>query len=48
MGAYCWACRYNPTGKGHTSATCKTKAPGHDKAAMLNDKRGGSKANKPE
>ena len=47
MGAYCWTCGYNPTGKGHTSVTCKTKAPGHDKAATLNNKRGGSKANKP-
>ena len=48
MGAYCWTCGYNPTGKGHTSATCKTKAPEHDEAGTLNDKRGGSEANRPE
>ena len=48
MGAYCWTCGYNPTGKGHTSATCKTKAPGHDDAATLSNRRGGSEANKPE
>ena len=48
MGAYCWTCGYNPTGKGHTSATCKTKAPGHDEAATLSSRRGGSAANKPE
>ena len=48
MSAYCWICGYNPIGMGHTSATCKTKAPGHDEVATLSDRHGGSKANKPE
>ena len=48
MGGYCWTCGYNPVGLGHTSATCKNKAPGHYVCATATDRKGGSEANKPE
>ena len=47
MGAYCWTCGYNPIGKGHTSKTCKNKAPGHKDEATVANRMGGSEANKP-
>lgn len=46
-GVYCWTCGYNPLGEDHTSATCKTKEPGHKNNAMAEDRMGGSEANKP-
>ena len=47
QGAYCWTCGFNPVGAGHTSKTCKNKAAGHDDTATVNDRKGGSTANKP-
>jgi len=42
---YCWTHGYR-VGKGHTSATCNTRAPGHQEAATRADPMGGSTANK--
>ena len=47
MGSYCWTCGYNPTGKEHTSATCKHKALGHIDTATLTNQWGDSGHNKP-
>ena len=54
-GGYCHTHGYDPMGKGHDSASCKTNrfngkggpADGHDKTATRTNRKGGSEDNKP-